>query len=75
MHDLKLRRKQLKISQARLAVVSGVSRFKICLYELGDGRLTADEQARIEEALRAEAASLQAVAAQFSGTEQSEVPA
>jgi hypothetical protein len=34
--------------------MSGVSRFKICSYELGDSSLTADEQNRIREALRAE---------------------
>ena len=38
--------------------MSGVSRFKICTYELGDGSLTADEQSRIREALHAEAERL-----------------
>ena len=37
----------LGISQSRLARMSGVSRFKICSYELGDSSLTADEQNRI----------------------------
>lgn len=38
--------------------MSGVNRFKICTYELGDGPLTADEQSRIREALHAEAERL-----------------
>jgi hypothetical protein len=38
--------------------MSGVSRFKICTYELGDGSLTTNEQVRIREALDAEAERL-----------------
>jgi predicted transcriptional regulator len=45
----------LGVSQSKLARLSGVSRFKICLFELGDGSLTADEQFRVREALLAEA--------------------
>ena len=41
--------------------MSHVSRFKVCLYELGDGHLTADEQNRIREALRAEADRLRSI--------------
>ena len=44
----------LRISQSRLARLSGVSRFKICLYELGDGSLSEEEQRRIRRALHAE---------------------
>lgn len=52
--DLRSNRLALRISQSRLARLSGVSRFKICLFELGDGPLTEDEQKRILTALRAE---------------------
>ena len=38
--------------------MSGVSRFKICNYELGGGSLTTDQQSRIREALHAEAERL-----------------
>jgi transcriptional regulator with XRE-family HTH domain len=44
----------LGVSQSKLARLSGVSRFKICLYELGDGSLTADEQNHIRRALQTE---------------------
>jgi predicted transcriptional regulator len=59
--NLRAQRNALKISQIRLARLSGVSRFKICTYEVGDGLLTSDEQARISEALRAEADRLRNV--------------
>ena len=42
-----------------------VSRFKICTYELGDGSLTGDEQARIREALQAEADRLRQISSQL----------
>jgi predicted transcriptional regulator len=54
MH-LKTRRTALRIPQTRLARLAKVSRFKISLYELGDGNLTSDELLRIQEALQAEA--------------------
>ena len=38
--------------------MSGVSRFKICTYELGDGTLGPDELNRIHEALQTEAKRL-----------------
>jgi hypothetical protein len=53
----------LGISQSRLARLSEVSRFKICVFELGSGSLTADEQSRVREALRAEAERLRLAAA------------
>ena len=56
--NLRTYRNTLGISQSRLARMSGVSRFKICTYELGDGSLTTDEQSRIREALHAEAERL-----------------
>jgi predicted transcriptional regulator len=61
MLSLRSHRSLLRISQSNLARLSGVSRFKICLYELGDGHLTPDEQNRIREALTAEAARLRSV--------------
>ncbi len=54
-------RTSLRLSQTYLARVSGVSRFKICTYELGDGALTAEEQIRILKALRGEVERLRGV--------------
>lgn len=51
----------LGLSQARLAKLSGVSRFKICLFELGDGELTTEELGRIRVALEAEAQRLRSL--------------
>jgi len=48
-----------------LARLSGVSRFKICLFELGDGSLTADEQTRIRAVLQAEAERLRQISTHF----------
>jgi hypothetical protein len=44
---------------------SGVSRFKICMFELGSGSLRPEEQNRIQVALETEAGRLSALAAQF----------
>ena len=52
--NLRGTRLALRISQSRLARLSGVSRFKICLYELGDGSLSEEEQRCIRKALQAE---------------------
>jgi hypothetical protein len=52
--NLRFHRGVLGISQARLGRLSRVSRFKICMYEPGDGGLTEDEQDRIHAALQAE---------------------
>ena len=59
--NLRSHRIALGISQSRLARISGVSRFKICTYELGDSSLTATEQNRIREALTAEADRLRRI--------------
>jgi predicted transcriptional regulator len=59
--NLRSHRSAIGISQSRLARISGVSRFKICTYELGDGLLTVDEQDRIREALQAEATRLRSI--------------
>lgn len=45
--------------------MSGVSRFKICTYELGDSSLTPDEQHRIRQALQAEAERLRNIPVQI----------
>ena len=41
--DLRSHRKTIGISQSRLARLSGVSRFKICTYELGSAKLSPDD--------------------------------
>jgi predicted transcriptional regulator len=63
--NLRTNRLALGISQSRLARISRVSRFKICVFELGSGSLTLDEQEQIKEALRAEAQRLRHAAAQI----------
>jgi predicted transcriptional regulator len=63
--NLRTHRSVLGISQSRLARLSGVSRFKICLFELGDGLLTSDEQIRIREALQAEAERLRQISTHY----------
>jgi hypothetical protein len=48
-----------------LSRLSGVSRFKICTHELGNGAITPTEHTRINEALRAEADRLRSLTAQI----------
>jgi hypothetical protein len=57
------------ISQCRLARLSGASRFEICTYELSDGSLTPEEQARIQAALINEGERLRNIAIEFGQTE------
>jgi hypothetical protein len=45
--------------------MSGVSRFKICTFELGSGALNPDELDRIKSVLRAEAERLRSVSRQI----------
>ena len=45
--NLRADRTALGISQSSLARMSGVSRFKICTFELGSGALNPDELDRI----------------------------
>jgi predicted transcriptional regulator len=54
MHQLRSNREALGLSQSKLARLSGVSRFKICTFELGDSKLTPEEQKCIHVALLAE---------------------
>ena len=61
MKTLKEHRSRLGLSQAKLARLSGVSRFKICTSELGDTTLTEGDQEKIRQALQAEAARLREV--------------
>jgi len=63
--ELKASRIALRISQARLARQSRVSRFKICMYELGDGTLTAAEMRNICAALQAEAKRLRTISTEI----------
>lgn len=60
---LRTQRTSLSISQSRLSRLASVSRFKICVYELGSGSLTAEEHARIREALLSEVNRLRSLAA------------
>ena len=61
MLNLRTHRNVLGISQSRLARLADVSRFKICMFELGGGSLTPEEQLRIKQALGTETARLRAV--------------
>ena len=63
--NLRTHRLALGISQSRLSRIAHVSRFKICVFELGSGSLTPDEQRQINEALQAEAERLRYAAAQI----------
>jgi predicted transcriptional regulator len=63
--ELKANRIALRISQAKLARLSQVSRFKICMYELGDGTLTAAEMRSIREVLQAEAERLTTISSKI----------
>jgi predicted transcriptional regulator len=64
MNELRSQRAVLGISQSRLARISGVSRFKLCLFELGDVSLTTDEQHQVRHVLQAEVERLRGAAAQ-----------
>ena len=63
--NLRDHRNALGISQSRLARASGVSRFKICTFELGNGSLRSDEQECIVKALAAEADRLRSIPAEM----------
>ncbi len=51
-------RLSLGVSQSKLARLSGVSRFRISAFELGDSKLSTEEHLQIREALEAEARRL-----------------
>jgi predicted transcriptional regulator len=72
--DLQINRRVLGLSQSKLARLSGVSRFKICTFELGSGSLSFEDQQRIRVALETEAARLRSVAAavSFDGADSTE---
>jgi predicted transcriptional regulator len=63
--NLRTHRLALGISQSRLARIAHVSRFKICVFELGSGSLTPDEQRQINEVMHAEAERLRYAAARI----------
>lgn len=65
MRTLREHRNSLRISQSRLARLAKVSRPRICLYELGDGKFTHEEMERIRAALRVEAERLRTIALQI----------
>src|SRR4051794_15442553 len=67
--QLRRTRTTFGLSQSRLARLSGVSRFKICTYELGDGSLTPEQQVYIRKALQAEAERLRSIPAQIDFSE------
>jgi predicted transcriptional regulator len=58
MVTLRSRRESLGISQSKLSRISGVSRFKICMFELGGGSLSPEECQRLKTAFEAEAARI-----------------
>ena len=53
--NLQTFRASFGISQSKLARMSGVSRFKLCTFELGNGRLDESEQERVRKAFQSEA--------------------
>jgi hypothetical protein len=59
--SLRSQRLALRWSQGELGRQSGVKRVRICLHELGELKLTDDEQARIKAAFRREAERLRAI--------------
>jgi transcriptional regulator with XRE-family HTH domain len=61
--ELRSTRTAIGLSQSRLARLSGVPRYKICTFELGDGALSSDEEGRIRNALQGEADRLRDVSA------------
>jgi predicted transcriptional regulator len=61
------------MSQRRLARLSGISRFKICTYELGDASPLPAEENRLIEALRAEAERLRNISLEIDFTRVSAV--
>jgi predicted transcriptional regulator len=62
MMKLRSRRESLGISQSKPARLSGVSRFKICMFELGGGSLSPEECHLIRTALEAEATRIGKIA-------------
>ena len=63
--NLRADRSALGISQSKLARLSGVSRFKICTFELGSGALNPNELNRIKRVFCAEAERLRTISRQI----------
>jgi predicted transcriptional regulator len=51
-HEIKTVRESIRISQAELSRVSGVSRFRLNLFEQGHGDLKLGEVAKLKTALK-----------------------
>jgi predicted transcriptional regulator len=66
---LRSQRNTLGISQSKLARLSGVSRFKICTFELGTGLLSEEEYDRIRQAFVGEAHRLRNLLNSIEGLE------
>lgn len=60
--SLQSRRVSLGLSQSRLAREAGVSRYKICTFEMGSGSLSGEELDRIRKAFHSEASRLWSIA-------------
>lgn len=58
MRNLKETRSVLRLSQSALARLAGVPRVHICLHELGDRSLTAQEERRVCTAIQRERGKL-----------------
>jgi predicted transcriptional regulator len=57
--EIRKQRRHLRMSRLELARRAGVSRYRMYAYEVGDGpALTAEEIARIREALKREGADI-----------------
>lgn len=67
--DLQVRRTSLGLSQSKLARLSTVSRFKICMFELGGGNLTVLELSHLNAAFEGEAARLRDVVSRLNVSE------
>ena len=68
--DVRVQRKQLGLSQVRLANLAGVSRFRLTLWESGDGPLTEEELARVISLLRHQAATTIEALSELAGAHQ-----
>ena len=63
--NLQTFRSSFGISQSKLARLSGVSRFKLCTFELGHGRLDQNEQELVRKAFQLEARRVQGLVSGF----------
>lgn len=66
MPDLRTQRRELGLSQAKLARSACISRYRLVSAELGGAPLRPDEQERIAKALQQEAQRLLSISQNFS---------